>query len=320
MFKLNIPSLRILSERSWVKQDFLEEVEKDVEYKNQFIFDHSTSQPDEGKFVRAARDESELQKLHIWLDKEISRADIHMPSYMVGWLTWKNLNNATSKHKRGEPFYFIKSDLKKFFESTPQDQILSFFCWALNCSKIVAKAITNSIIMPLWPVWTKGDYFLARWFNPSPRIAMFVNIYFFKGLAEYIFKKYKKNKPKISFYIDDIWISILASSENVAEELKQDVENFISASNLKSKHLKINLKKTYITNIIEENDFVEYLWTKIYQNRIEIWAKSEAKVRKIRKKFLSTTNKEEKKNLGSQLSWMKRFKKLIKWGYNKNKK
>ncbi|MCB9806905.1 hypothetical protein H6768_03350 [Candidatus Peribacteria bacterium] len=45
----------------------------------------------------------------------------------------------------------------------------------------------------------------------------------------------------------------------MAEELKQDVENFISASNLKSKHLKINLKKTYITNIIEENDFVEYL-------------------------------------------------------------
>ena len=314
MFKLNIPSIKILSIRSGVSENFLQELLKNRDFKNQYIYDHDEiSEPEKNKFARVAKKESELYKFHLWLDAEIFKNDHEMPLNIVGGISKKSLRDAVKRHNRNVPFCFIKSDLKRFFESTPAKEIFSLFCWWSNCSKKVTTIITNSVSMPLWPVWSIWDWFLARWFNPSTRIAIWTNIDFFRKLSSYIWKKYKKYKPIVTFFIDDIGISLITVDQKIIDEIISDVTNFIWNLYQKLKHLSINLEKTKPIIISNKNDHVDYLGTKIYMNKIEVSDKIQNKIINIRKKYLQSKNQNDKKHLWSQLTSLKHFKNLIKW-------
>lgn len=316
MCKLNIHSVKTLSERSWIPQDFLLSCcGENGWFRKKYFYDHKSSKITDDlmacKYIRVVKYGTQMQNFHKWINWVLKRFDSNLPLTIYGWVEEKSTVDAISVHVRGTPFVFIKSDLHRFFESIPKKQIFSLFCAKFNCDKIVAEIISNSVTFPQWPIGSKGELFLARWLHMSSRIAIWSALNFFQDLCCFVQKKYKKYKPKISYYVDDIWISLITTDQMVINEVMTDLVWFIWQIHTNSDFLKIHPDKTSHTIIGDKNDFVEYLWGKIYMNRKDISEKTSEKTKRYYLWYKKATTKEEKKFYTRRLTPLRSYKKRM---------
>ncbi|EKD44430.1 MAG: hypothetical protein ACD_71C00132G0002 [uncultured bacterium (gcode 4)] len=316
MCKLNIYSLKTLSERSWISRDFLLSCsDGSGRFRKKFFSDHKNSKITDDittcKYIRVVKYGSQMQKFHKWINWELKRFDSKLPLTIYGWVEEKSTIDAISIHIRGVPFVFIKSDLSRFFESIPKEQIFSLFCGKFNCDKIVAEVISNSITFPQWPLGSKGELFLARWLHVSSRIAVWSALNFFKDLCYFFQKKYKKYKPKISYYVDDIGISLVTTDQIIIDEFMADLVWFVWQIHKNSDFLNLHPDKTNCTIIKDNNDFVEYLWGKIYMNRKDISNKTTEKTKQLYFLYKKAKTIEEKNFYAKRLTPLRSYKKRM---------
>lgn len=316
MCKLNIYSIKALSERSWISQDFLLSCcNKDGWFRKKYFSDHKdskiTGDVTTSKYIRVVKYWSKMQRLHKWINWELKRFDSDLPLTIYGWVKEKSTVDAISIHVRGIPFVFIKSDLTRFFESIPKEQIFSLICGKFNCEKIVAEIISNCVTFPQWPLGSEGDLFLARWLHISWRIAIWSALNFFQNLCFFIQTKYKKYKPKISYYIDDIWISLITTDLVIINEFMEDLSWFLGQVHKNSDFLKLHPEKTNYTILKDVNDSVEYLWGKIYINRKDVSDKTSEKTKQYYLQHKKAKTREEKVFFAKKLTALKSYKKRI---------
>lgn len=314
MPKLNIYSLEVLSKKSWVPIGFfLDWKDWAKQSRKHYFYDHKDSDKDNWKYIRVVKDWTLMKKLHIWLWSELSKFDSELPKTINWWVSQKSILNAINIHVRKTEFCFIKSDLKRFFESIPRERIFSLFCSVFNCSKEVSEVLTNCITFPIWPLWTESnETTLARWLHMSSRIAIWASIDFFKLLETKIFKDYKELRPRISYYVDDIGISLISTNTATIESFVTYLKEFLEKECPHLGFLSLHPTKTESHFLNTENDYVDYLWARIYKNRKDVSLKWIQKTRELFFRYQKTIDSVSKNKLYKKLIARKQFRKRIK--------
>ena len=311
---LNIYSIEVLSKKSWIPAGFF------LDWKNwgkqsrkSYFYDHKDSDTEKWKYIRVTKDGTLMKKFHIWLWDELAKFDLELPKSINWWVSQKSILNAINIHVRKEDFCFIKSDLSRFFESIPKQRIFSLFCGKFGCSKEVAEVIANCITFPIWPLWSASEELtLARWLHVSSRVAIWASIDFFILLENRIFEKFKELKPKISYYVDDIGISLVTADSNSIESLIAYLKSFIENECPILGFLSLHPEKTTHTFINTEDSYVEYLWARIYRNRKDVSLKWVQKSRDLYFLYQKTIDSKEKSSLYKKIIARKEFRKRIK--------
>lgn len=314
MPKLNIYSLEVLSKKSWIPIGFfLDWKDWARQSRKHYFYDHKDSDKEKLKYIRVTKDWTLMKKLHLWLWDEIKKFDSELPRSINWWVSQKSILNVINIHVRRTEFCFIKSDLSKFFESIPRGRIFSLFCSVFNCSKEVSAVLTNCITFPIWPLWSQSKEFtLARWLHVSSRIAIWASIDFFKLLEAKIFENYGKLNPKISYYVDDIWISLLSTDTTIIESFVNYLKDFLEKECPNLGFLSLHPTKTESHFLNTEDDYVDYLWARIYKNRKDVSLKWIQKSQELYFLYQKTIDSAEKANLLKKLISRKKFRTRIK--------
>lgn len=315
MPKLNIYSIEVLSKRAWIPVKFLLDWRDWAKQsRNHYFYDHKDSDKEKLKYIRVTKDWTSMKRLHLWLWNELAKFDSELPQSINWWVSQKSILNAINIHIRKTEFCFIKSDLSRFFESIPRERIFSLFCGVFNCSKEVSEVLTNCITFPIWPLWSYSEKFtLARWLHVSSRIAIWASIDFFKLLETKIFENYKELKPRISYYVDDIWISLITTAIPTIESFITYLKNFLQKECTNLEFLSLHPTKTESHIIITNDDYVEYLWARIYKNRKDVSLKWVQKSRELYFSYQKSIDSTEKTNLYKKLISRKQSRKRIIW-------
>jgi hypothetical protein len=314
MPKLNIYSLEVLSKKSWVPIGFfLDWKDWAKQSRKHYFYDHKDSDKEKWKYIRVTIDWTSMKKLHLWLWDELKKFDSELPRSINWWVSQKSILNAINIHIRRTEFCFIKSDLSKFFESIPRERVFSLFCAVFNCSKEVSEVLTNCITFPIWPLWSESaELTLARWLHVSSRIAIWASIDFFRFLETKIFENYNELNPRISYYIDDIWISLITTDTHTIESFVNYLKSFLENECPNLGFLSLNPSKTEVQIINSVDDFVEYLWARIYKNRKDVSSKWVQKSKDLYYRYQKTIDSKEKNILYRKLLIGKNFRKRIK--------
>lgn len=314
MSQLNIFSIENLSKRSWIPQDLLLSwIKLDNHARKCYFYDHKDSDTKKQKYIRVTKNGTMMKQFHVWLGSELKKFDSELLFTINGGVSQKSILNAINVHIRKEPFTFIKSDLSRFFESIPRERVFTLFCSRLNCSKDVAEIITNCITFPEWPLWTEWPKnTLARWLHVSSRVAIWCSIQFFRELHKDLLKKYKNFSPKVSYYVDDIGVSLLTTNQEVIDSFLKDLEVFSKKEYGGINFLKLHPEKTQYQILKNSNDSVEYLGSRIYLNRKDVSIKWIEKSKNTYFLLQKTKDPEERKKLYIRLKAYKQFRKQIK--------
>lgn len=309
MSKLNIYTVEALSKRSWIPQDLLLRwLNLDSKARKSYFYDHKNSEPEKWKYIRVTKDGTMMKKFQVWIGTELKHFDSELLFTINGGVEKKSILNAINIHIRNEPFTFIKSDLSRFFESVPKERVFSLFCSIFNCSKEVSSIITNWVCFPKGEIWeTENDSTLARGLHASSRIAIWCSIQFFRKLYEDISKKYKHLKPKVSYYVDDIGISILTTDQNIVEDFLGDLKECAQKEYWNIDFLHLHPEKTQYKILNESNDFIEYLWSRIYINRKDVSIEWINKGRVMYRQAKKTEDKKEKAILLKKVGDRKKY-------------
>lgn len=317
---LKIFSTEILSKRSGIPEKHLLKW-KDLTSKDRkrLFFDHSDSEPEKWKYIRVVKNQSLMEKFHIWIGEELKEFDSYLPENITWGVSKKSVINAMSRHIRKKGNCFIKSDISRFFESIPRERVYSLFCNILQCSPEVAEIITNTITFPPGSLKSPEDkpHTLARWLHVSSRVAIWASIQFFKKLQNELEKKYKRLKPRITFYVDDIGISLLTTDLNIAKEVKEWILSFTHTADNNINFLTIHPEKTQYSILLSLDEYVEYLGGKIYINRTDISEEGLQKSKDLYSQFLQEKDLKKKANLWKQIHSKAIYRKRIKSVSNK---
>lgn len=314
MPKLNIYSIEVLSKKSWVPIGFfLNWKDWKIHPRKSYFFDHKDSDKEKWKYIRVVKDWTSMKRLHIWLWDELSKFDSELPKSINWWVNQKSILNAINIHIRNTECCFIKSDLSKFFESIPRERIFSLFCKIFNCSKEVSEVLTNCITFPIWPLWSKSEEItLARWLHVSSRIAIWASIDFFRLLETKIFENYNELNPRISYYVDDIWISLITSDIPTVNSFVTYLKSFLEKECPNLGFLSLHPKKTEYHFLNTEDSYVDYLWARIYKNHKDVSLKWIQKSRELYFLYQKTLDSTEKANLLKKIISRKQFRMRLK--------
>ncbi len=263
------------------------------------------------KHVRDAST-TNLGRLLKMLDARLLKPyDELLPHYIFGGVSKKNHVKAVKnllgvRRKRT----FITIDLKQFFEQIPQERVQMFFMLKAQCSKNVAKIISELCCVPYGKKGSTGNAVLARGFATSPRLSIWTNINLFNKVYEIVQKELKGKDPRISIFIDDICIS---ASKVTDEELLavRDKINY-AFINFDDNHSLIlhpkNTKKG--CNIMHHDENPEVLGLRLFRNKLAPGTKAYAKRCRLRDKKKICTKAEfpilKKQYVGTQ-----RYKKYV---------
>lgn len=313
---LKIFSTEVLSIRSGIPEKHL------LKWKNltskdrkRFFFDHSDSEPEKWKYIRVVKDKTLMKRFHIWLGEELKVLDPYLPPAVTWGVSKKSILNAIEKHIRKKPNAFLKSDISRFFESIPREQVYSLFRNILECSQEVSEIITNTITFPPGSLKSPENmpHTLARWLHISSRVAIWASLQFFKKLQNELEKKYKRLKPRITFYVDDIGISLLTTDPNIAEEVREWIISFTQTADKNINFLTIHPgEKTQFKILLNSEDYVEYLGGRIYINRTDISEEGLQKSKDLYSQFLQEKDLKKKADLWKKLHSKAIYRKRIK--------
>lgn len=313
MPRLNIYKIENLSKRSWIPQDFLIELLKlDSKWQKKYFFDHKKSK--DWKHVRVVQYWSTLmRKFQEWLWNELVRFDRELLFMINGWVEKKSVLNAINIHIRNRPFTFIKSDISTFFESIPRERVFSLFCAMFNCGKDVAEIICNCICFNKGAIWTSWNIStLGRWLNCSSRVAIWCSIQFFRKFFEDITNKYRSLDPRISYYVDDIGISIITTEELIAKSFLEEMKQLPKKKYWNIDFLQLHeWEKTKFKILLTKDDFAEYLGSRIYINRKDVSIEWIDKVRTIYHQAQKTENKKARSELFNKVGAWAKYRKRI---------
>ena len=128
-------------------------------------------------------------------------------------------------------------------------------------------------------------------------MAIWASIQFFKKLQNELEKKYKRLKPRITFYVDDIGISLLTTDPSIAKEAREWILGFTQTTDKNINFLTIHPEKTQYNILLSFDEYVEYLGGKIYINRTDISEEGLQKSKDLYSQFLQEKDLKKKANL-----------------------
>ncbi|MBP6981658.1 hypothetical protein KBB25_02690 [Candidatus Gracilibacteria bacterium] len=270
------------------------------------------SDPKKGKWVRVSRDGSLMKKFHIWLNNELKLSDSFLPDTINGGISDRSILNAINIHVRKQPFSFIKADIKRFFESIPQDRIVTLFCGLFNCDKLVSQILASTMTFPGGPLSKpEGVLALARGLHVSSRVAIWASIDFFRILDLKISEKFNHLKPRISFYVDDVGISLLTTNKNEVNDFIAYLNGFIRLECPQLDFLALNPEKTKPYIVSNPEEYVEYLGSRIFMYRKDISQKSIDKGRYLYRESQKEADPVKKFDTLKQISSISSYRKWI---------
>lgn len=259
---------------------------KEIIKKSNKFFDHywmdnkKESDIKKNKICRFAKKWTPLKKILSDINKNIlTPLDSKLPDYIYWWKKWNSIHDAIkwliNKFKKR---YIIKLDIKWFYDSISENDIYELFKDKFKCWNEFSKFISKITCTKQWLKWEQNwKSSLIRWFSTSSRLSIWSKLDFFTETNKLLNKKFNKikNNPKMSCWIDDIWISISNTNQEEIEILIKEIEIIANKYWLE---LKKEKKKIY-----KYNDKKEFLWLNIFQKTIWLTDKKKDKFEEIKK-------------------------------------
>lgn len=311
----NYPKFKLNSKRNFCKRVANKKVSAEKfqtlintykKHPEKYFYDHRKSDPENNKYVRAAY--GPLRKLLNVLDQKIlSVHDKLLPGYIYGGKTGSNVLQASkSLINKFKKRWFLKMDLKRFYEQVNRERIVSFFNKKCNCGLEFATFAADICTIPEGPKKSPGSKkLLARGFAPSTRLAAWCNLEFFLSLNKLIHKRLKGKDPKLVIWVDDIGISASNTSQEELENLKSEIIK------LAEKHKLVFNLDPQKTRIYTESEPKYFLGTVIYSKTLGEPIEKKVKRKALIKMIDLEKDPQTKQKHLKKLAGMKNFKKQI---------
>lgn len=259
---LNYPKIALRSERELVKRlsvmakktepEIAKLIKRCKSNKDNYWVDHKEcSEPEKGKYVRAAYDP--LRGFLKLIDSCIfAPHDKLLPPYIFGVKKKSSLMAAKSLLGYRRKRSLLEGDLQLFFEQISQEKVFTFLR-KCQCSYNFSKLLSKIMCVPRGQKGMhSASLCLARGFPVSSRLAVWCNLPFFVKVHNLVQKNLKEYDPRVVFYVDDIGIT----AANLEDKRKLN-QLYSEIRTLAEKHgLILNEKKKGIFDHTEKQEIL----------------------------------------------------------------